>query len=142
MSARRKAHTIALAIASTTLLAGCLATMDWAADDAPVNQFHRQEAKNMLSMLRQYCVKVRTLNDVETGEKVKLAGHGSVRRMCNSDSAWLKAEIVSQGMWDSVYHNRRTGEFVCGQKSWDKRADAAKYSFNEIQPIKTAPDWN
>lgn len=141
MSACPKASTIALAVASA-LLTGCLATTNLASDDAPISAIHRMQANTMLDMLHKHCVHVTGRDDAPAQTKVKIVDRGSVKRLYNSDSAWLKADVAAQGVWDTAYYNRRTGEFVCGQKDWDKRDDAAKYSFNEIQPLKTAPDWN
>jgi hypothetical protein len=56
----------------------------------------------------------------------------------STNNGWFKADVVNQGVWDSVYYNRISGRFVCGEKLWATDVGSNEAAFIEIIKGQTA----
>jgi len=103
------------------ILSGCLATTDLRKDPS-VNEADRNIAVRIGDLTKQRCTYYQYVQD--SGRKlsgdIRFSESAEVRRLYRSDSGWVKAEIVANAVWDSVYYQEAKGTLVCGEKNWQK----------------------
>jgi hypothetical protein len=116
------------------LLAGCLATTDMVKDRGALPAEYRQIALKMVDLAQLSCIKISGTQDKpkdEWSKGIKLDGDWIIRRFFTSNTNWFKAEATSIGVWDSIYFNSSTNQFVCGDFSWGKYSNASSITFSE-----------
>jgi hypothetical protein len=55
-----------------------------------------------------------------------------IKRLFKSPSGWVKAEASVDGVWDSIYFFKTTGQLVCGDRSWLDFPNSRSIQFIEI----------
>lgn len=125
---------IILLFISSFLLAGCLATTDMLKDRGALPAEYRQIALKMVDLAQLSCIKISGTQDKpkdDWSKGIKLDGDWIIRRFFTSNTNWFKAEATSIGVWDSIYFNSSTNQFVCGNFSWGKYSNASSIIFSE-----------
>ena len=116
------------------LLAGCLATTDMIKDRGALPAEYRQVALKMVDLAQLSCIKITgregTPKD-DWSKGIKLTGDWIIRRFYTSNTNWFKAVAVTNGLWDSLYFNSSTNQFVCGDFSWGKFSNGSSITFSE-----------
>jgi hypothetical protein len=120
--------------AATLMLTGCLATTDLLKERGALPDELFKVGVRMVNLAQSRCIKISGPQDKpkdEWAKGPKLDGEWMIRRFYTSDTQWFKAETTSRGVWDSIYLNNSTGQFVCGDNSWNKFTNASGINFTE-----------
>ncbi len=140
-----------LLFAATTLLYGCLATTDLATD-TNISFEDRQLANQMSLLLQQRCTRhtyIQTTREKTSGD-MRIYKKPQIKRLFKSPSGWVKAEASVDGVWDSIYFFKSTGQLICGERNWLDFPNSRSIEFVEIGkeeknlPVlnTTMPDFN
>ena len=119
----------------TALFSGCLATTNLLTERNALPENYRTIAEKMVDRASQTCIKVTGRQDQDKdlwkkGRKMD-TGDWAVRRFYTSNTDWYKVLTTSQGIWDALFYNTKTNEFVCGEHSWGKYTNAGSVKFEE-----------
>jgi hypothetical protein len=120
----------------TVFISGCVATtggLQIRGNGLPDN--YADIATEMVGIAKQMCIKItgnsdKARDDWNKGRKMDV-NDWFVRRFYTSNTTWVKAESISQGVIDDLYFETSTKKLVCGSHAWGKYEDAAHIKFTE-----------
>lgn len=117
----------------TGILSGCLATVDLKTDQS-LSSEDRRVATRMAELTQQRCTHYTydPVSDQKFSGDVKITQLPAVKRLYRSESGWVKAEMQAHGVWDSVYYRESGGDFICGEKVWQKFSNSNSVGFSEV----------
>ena len=119
-----------------SLLSGCLATTDLLTQRNGLPDDLHAIALKMVEKAQRICI-VMTGHDTpgkdDFNKGEKLSGGWEIKRFFISpDSDWYKAEGVSRHVWDNIYFNKSSGQFICGARTWNKFVNSSSVKFEEF----------
>lgn len=128
-----KCIVISIYLMGLSLLSGCLASIDLK-NDQSLSSGDRRVAARIAELTQQLCVRYtyEQGTDRKLSGNMKLSESPAVKRMYRSDSGWVKAEVLANGVWDNSYYLESSGKFICGENSWQKFSDSTSIIFREI----------
>ncbi len=120
----------------SVLLGGCLATPNLAIRDNGLPDQWADLGAEMMTLASQRCIKVTGNESLPKdswtrGRKLDVGGW-QMRRFFTSDSSWVKAEAISQGVIDDVFYDPKSRIFICGSHDWSKYHNTQSIIFFEF----------
>lgn len=135
------------------LLGACSSVPDLLDPNSSLRITHRKVAQEMAAKALVDCVAA-SYNDEETGERMAYFDRRSktpiletddderiyykplhstpvVTKFLMSKGGWYQADLMIDGLWDSVYYKPSEKRFTCGQSNWKKSAAARTVKFAE-----------
>lgn len=137
----RKLHIRVSTLLLIPLFSGCLATTDLA-KDKNIDPNIKSLARNISEMAKDRCItyKFRQDNNQKLSGDKKINDYPEVKRLYSSSGNWWKAEMVASSVWDNVYYNTSTREFVCGEKQWQRKEAHEQISFKSVDASNIISD--
>lgn len=119
-------------LGAVSVLSGCLATTNLLQGET-LSPDDLATAKIMATKMQTTCFTTRYKGPDETAQgAVKITALPEVRALYKSDSGWIKADLASAGIFDSVFYAPSLGQFVCGQIPWSKSPQSSSVQFKKV----------
>jgi hypothetical protein len=129
---------VALVLVLTTgvvSLTACLAVNNLAVRGNGLPHHWADMAQTMTHQAQKHCVKTTGYDGLPKREwRVgrRLDNEWQGLRFFVSDTAWFRAQTLTEGFIDDIYFNQHTRQFVCGEHSWTLMDESRSVRFKEI----------
>lgn len=112
-------------------LSGCLATTNLLTDGT-LNSEDLSIAVNMSELTMKHCFRVSySGHSDEPKKEMNFTSLPQVKAFYSSTDNWYKVDMLLDGVWDSVYFQKTSRRYVCGQKQWDKYSESSTLLFKK-----------
>jgi len=114
-----------------SLLTGCLATTNLIGKNSPLSKNDLEIANQMANTSITNCVtytRNSSTNEKISGDK-RIRKTPEVKKFQKSSDGWYSAHMMVDSVWDDVYYNSKTGQFICGSKNWQNLTDSTRVRF-------------
>lgn len=118
------------------VLSGCLTTRNLANPDGGLPPQWAPVAQTMVEAASQMCIKVSGYDHVPRSEwqqGISLT-NWAVVRFYASDTPWVKAQAISQGVFDEIFFQTESKQFICGSDAWSNFESGRLVRFVEVVP--------
>ena len=128
------------ALACFIFLTGCLATTNLAVRGNGLPDHLADTGAEMLQLATNRCIKITGYDHTPKdnwaqGRKLDVGGW-QMRRFFTSNTTWVKAETITQGMIDELFFDTKSRAFVCGSHAWSKFQNTQQVVFVEYGVTK------
>lgn len=116
-------------------LTGCLATTNLAVRGNGLPDHLADTGAEMLQLATNRCIKITgpdstSKDNWAKGRKLDVGGW-QMRRFFTSNTTWVKAETITQGMIGELFFDPKSRTFICGEHTWSKYQNAQQVVFVE-----------
>lgn len=137
----RKLLTIIPVMVCSALLTGCLATTNLAVRGNGLPDHLADIGAEMLQLATNRCIKITgydhtSKDNWDKGRKLDVGGW-QMRRFFTSNTTWVKAETITQGMIDELFFDTKSKAFICGSHGWSKFENTQQVIFVEYGVTKS-----